>query len=350
VLAVDLRESLAETVEGSHQLAEGKVDDRMMQLQIVAPGCAEWREVDVPQPREGEVLMRVEAVSTCAHWDMHIMSGAPMFPGRPVAYPYTAGQPGHEAVGTLIALGLGVAEPAVGTRVAAWRDQGHHVPGCYGGYVCLAVENVLAVPDELPPEAIAPLELAMCVQVSFDQLARLGVLEGARFGVSGLGPAGLIAMQMARAYGAREVIGIEPLPERRALAADLGADQVMAPDAGSLPAGRSGEMALDAAIDCTGLKASVEFLMARTRQGVAVFGVLREEVRFGFEHWAGLALLGAGAHNRGAAERALALVKAGKLQLAPTVSHTLALSRYAEGVALLQAQEATKICFLPWPE
>jgi 2-desacetyl-2-hydroxyethyl bacteriochlorophyllide A dehydrogenase len=320
----------------------------MMQLQIVEPGQAEWREVDVPRPGAGQVLMRVEGVTTCAHWDMHIMSGEPMFPGRPLAYPYTPGQPGHEAVGTVAALGPGVAEPAVGTRVNAWRDQGHHLPGCYGGYVALAVENVIAVPDELAPEAVAPLELAMCVQVSFDQLARLGALEGARFGVSGLGPAGLIAVQMARAYGAREVIGIEPIPERREVAGVLGADPVVAPDTALLPAGRSGEMAFDAAIDCTGLKASVEFLMARTRQAVAVFGVLREEVRFGFEHWAGLALLGAGAHNRGAAERALALVEAGKLQLAPIVSHTLPLSRYAEGVALLRAKEATKICFLPW--
>jgi threonine dehydrogenase-like Zn-dependent dehydrogenase len=334
--------------ESWHLRMEVDVADHMMQLQIVAPERAEWREAPIPEPGPGQLLMRVEGVTTCAHWDMHIMSGEPMFPGRPLEYPYTAGQPGHEAVGTVAALGPGVAEPAVGTRVAAWRDPGHQVPGCYGRYVCLAVEHVIEVPDGLPPDGIAPLELAMCVQVSFDQLARLGALEGARFGVSGLGPAGLIAVQMARAYGAREVIGIEPVGERRELAAGLGVDEVMAPDAGLLPAGRHGDLAFDAAIDCTGLKPSVEFLMARTRQAVAVFGVLREEVRFGFQHWAGLALLGAGAHNRAAAERALALVEAGKLHLAPIVSHTLPLSRYVEGVDLLLTKEATKVCFLPW--
>ena len=326
------------------------MSEQMMQLQIVAPGRAEWRPAPIPEPGEGQVLMRVEGVTTCAHWDMHIMSGEPMFPGRPLPYPYTPGQPGHEAVGRIAALGAGVGIPAVGARVVAWRDPGHHVPGCYAQYVCLAAENVLQAPEALEAQALAPLELAMCVQTSFDTLGQLGAVNGARFGVSGLGPAGLIAVQMARAYGARQVIGIDPIAARRDLAARLGADDVMAPDAATFAADRYGPQAFDAAIDCTGLPPSIEFLMDRSRHAVAAFGVLREEVRFGFRHWAGLSLLGAGAHNRRAAERALALVTAGKLQLAPLVSHTLPFSRYTEGIELLRAKQATKVCYLPWSE
>ncbi len=322
----------------------------MKQLQIVEPGCAVWSEAPVPEPAEGEALIKVLGVTTCPHWDLHLMDGVPMFPGRPLTYPYTPGQPGHEAVGEVIAVGLGVEGLPVGARVAAWRDPGHHRPGCYAQYAVLDAQNLIPVPDDLPPRAIAPLELAMCVQVSFDQLVQIEAVRGKRFGVSGLGPAGLVAVQMARAYGAREVIGIDPLLKRRTLAQALGADLVLSPGDEILPPERHGAAALDAAIDCTGLKTSIEYLMDRTVEAIAIFGVLREDVVFGAHHWSRLALLGYRAHNRGAAERALLLLSAGKLQLEPLVTHTLPFSRYDEGIALLRAKQAIKICFLPWAE
>ena len=155
---------------------------------------------------------------------------------------------------------------------------------------------------------------------------------------------------MARAYGASQVVGIEPLLARRMLAGKLGVSTILAPSTDALAPDRTGPQALDAAIDCTGLKASIEFLMDRTRQAVAIFGVLREDVTFAARHWSRLALLGYGSHNREAAERALALIKTGQIQLAPLVTHTLPFTRYDEGVALLGNKEAIKVCFLPWAE
>ncbi|MBN1582204.1 MAG: zinc-binding dehydrogenase [Anaerolineae bacterium] len=319
----------------------------MKQLQIIEPGKVAWREVPLPKPGPGELLVKVLAVTTCPHWDLHLMRGEPMFPSQALSYPYTPGQPGHEAMGEIAALGAGVIGAAPGTRVAVWRDPGHDRPGCYAQYACVDAQNVIPVPVHLEPQAIAPLELAMCVQVSFDQLLRLDAVCGKRFGISGLGPAGLVAVQMAKAYGAREVVGIDPLPARRALAKCLGADIVLAPDADVFPASRGGEQALDAAIDCTGLKVSIEFLLDRTRQVVAIFGVLREDVIFGARHWSGLSLLGYGRHNRSAAERALVLVTKGQLDLAPLVTHTMPLQCYQEGIELLRAKKAIKVCFLP---
>jgi threonine dehydrogenase-like Zn-dependent dehydrogenase len=60
--------------------------------------------------------------------------------------------------------------------------------------------------------------------------------------------------------------------------------------------------------------------------------------------------MGYGTHYRRAAERALQLVVEGQLELAPLVTHTLPFSRYGEGVDLLRAKEAIKVCFLPWEE
>ena len=321
----------------------------MQTLQIVAPGDARWESTSIPVPGEGEVLMRVESVTTCPHWDLHIMSGEPMFPEQPLSYPYAPGQPGHEAMGTVAALGPGIAALAVGDRVAAWKDPGHTRPGCYAQYVVMAAEHLLKVPADIEPAAVTSLELAMCVQVSFDQLQKVDAVQGKRVGVSGLGPAGLIAVQMAQAYGASEVVGIDPLAERRALARQLGADRAIAPDDLSLPAGRLAVTALDAAIDCTGLKPSIEYLMARTNEVVTIFGVLREEVAFGRPHVrGGFMLMGYAGHNRQAAERALGLVLEGKLNLAPLATHCLPFTHYAEGVDLLRRKEAIKIRFDPW--
>ena len=76
--------------------------------------------------------------------------------------------------------------------------------------------------------------------------------------------------------------------------------------------------------------------------------MLREDLVFGARHRSGLALLGYTGHHRAAAEQALAFVLSGDLRLEPLVTHTLPLTRYAEGVRLLEAKEAIKVCFLPW--
>lgn len=321
----------------------------MKTLQIEAPGQAVWKDAPTPEPGPGEVLVKVLGVTTCPHWDLHIMDGDPMFPGHKLEYPYLAGQPGHEATGEVVALGTNVCELKVGDRVVAWQDTGQPRPGFYARFNAFPEGSLLKIPDSLRVEAIASLELAMCVQVTFDQIIASGGLEGKRIALSGLGPAGLVAVQMARAYGAEEIICIDTVDTRHELARSLGAIRAEKPDDTLFPAGRSGDTAFDVGIDLTGVPPSIEFLMDRTRETVAIFGVLRQEVRFGFRHLfgPGLTLMGYGDHNRGAAERALQLVLDGKLNLAALITETLGFDRYAEGVDLLRRKEAIKILFLP---
>ena len=327
-----------------------KIPAGMKQLQLAAPRTAVWHDVPVPQPGPGEVLVRVIGVTTCPHWDLHLFDGRPMFPGQTLVYPYLPGQPGHEAMGEIAALGPGVTRLRLGQRVAAWRDTGKPRVGFYGQYNTFAEDDLLVVADKLPPAEIASLELAMCVEVSFQRLRAAGDVTGRRVGVAGLGPAGLVAVQLARAHGAAEVVGIDPVAARRTLAVALGADRAVASGENIWPAGRRSEAALDYSLDCTGRADSVEFLLDRTREAVALFGVLREEVRYAPRHmWGpGVTLLGYGDHNRAAAESALGFIQQGKLRLAPLVTHTLPLSRYAEGVELLRRQEAIKVLFDPW--
>jgi threonine dehydrogenase-like Zn-dependent dehydrogenase len=321
----------------------------MKQLVYKGAGDVGLEDAPTPKPDPGQVLVKVLGVTTCPHWDLHLMDGIPMFPGRPLSYPFASGKPGHEGMGEVVAVGSGVASLRVGTRVVAWRDTGRtEEPGWYAEYVAFDEADLLPVPDSYEPEKIASLELAMCVQVSFDMLLQQGLVEGKRFAVGGLGPAGLVAVQMAKAYGATKVIGIDPLEQRRAMAGELGVDQTVDPGmSGALASGRSGGDAIDTALDCTGLKVSIEYLMDRTRDAVSIFGVLREDIIFGPAHWAGLSLMGYGSHNLGAAKRALELIASGKLDLAPLATHTLPLSKYKEGIELLRRKEAVKVCYVP---
>src|SRR5580700_3959552 len=186
----------------------------MKSLQIGKYPEATLLDLPVPVPGDGQIVMRVEAVATCPQWDLHLRHNEPMFVGHQFSYPYTPGQPGHEATGYVAAIGPGVEGLLVGDRISAWRDAGHGVDGCYAQFVLLPAENVIQVPHRLPFTATASVELAMCVGAAFLMLKEMNVLQGKRVAVNGLGPAGLIAAQMAKAEGAAEVVGFDTTADR----------------------------------------------------------------------------------------------------------------------------------------
>lgn len=320
-------------------------------LQLTAPGSFSILQIPDPEPGPGEVLLRVTGVTTCPQWDIHLHRGEPMFPGQPLRFPYTPGQPGHEATGEVAALGAGVQGFALGDRVSAWRDPGHHRPGCYAELVVHRAEDLIPVPADLPVEATSPVELAMCVGSSLLLLRGMDAVRGRTFGVSGLGPAGLIACQMARAEGAARVVGFDLAESRRRLALEHGwVDEALDPRQAPedrFPRRGQGVPQLGSSIDCVGGRASAGFLMDRTADAVALFGVQREEYTFAPRHYGGLRLCGYPGHHRAAAEYAVDLIRARRLDLRPLVTHHLPLERYAEGVDLLLRQEAIKVCFRP---
>ena len=318
-------------------------------LQVTSPRDFVIRRMDVPRPGPGEVLLRVTAVATCPQWDLHLRHNEPMFVGHRFQYPYTPGQPGHEATGVIEAVGEGVTDLKPGDRVSAWRDAGHDVLGNYAQFAVHRAGNVLRVPDGLPDQAVAPLELAMCMGTVFRMLKEMRAIAGRQFGVTGLGPAGLVAVQMARAEGAEAVFGFDFHPGRRALACRLGAAACFDPrddlseEFPSLP----GRPRLEAGVDCVGAKASVEWLMDRTEDAVALFGVQREDYAFRPRNFQ-VRLCGYKGHFRESAEYALALICGGQLDLAALVTHAMPLERYGEAIDLLEAQQVVKVCFLPW--
>ena len=308
-------------------------------------------ELPIPEAGLGQAVMRVDAVTTCPQWDLHLKHNEPMFVGHKFTYPYTPGQPGHEASGVIHAIGEGVVGLTVGQRVSAWRDAGHNVPGCYAQYVVADACNLIPVPEHLSAPATAPVELAMCVGASVIMLKQMDVLNGKTVGVTGLGPAGLIAAQMARAEGAARVVGFDTSADRCVYAVEKGlVDSAHTPDSvDDIFPSRPRRAALDTSIDCVGAKRSVEWTMDRTHDTVALFGVQREAYAYEQRHYhPPLRLCGYPGHSRVAAEYAVGLMERGLLDLLPLITHTLPLEEYNTGVELLEDQKAIKVCFLPW--
>jgi threonine dehydrogenase-like Zn-dependent dehydrogenase len=254
--------------------------------------------------------------------------------------------------GVVEAVGESVTDFTPGDRVSAWRDQGHNRQGCYAQYVVHEQDSLLKVPPELDPPALAPLELAMCLSVSILDLKAMNAIEGRDYAVSGLGPAGLVALQLLKAEGATTVVGLDPNPSRCEYAVMVGADRAIDPtgEAGQAIPERPFAGCFECAIDCVGYWDSVRYVMDHTREFVALFGVQREDYVFGAKQarGPGLKLCGYRGHYKEAAEYALAKIREGALDLSPLVTHKLPLEDYDHAVHLLKSQEAAKVCFLPW--
>jgi len=321
----------------------------MKALQIVAPKRCEIVDLPMPEPGPDQVLVKVLAVTTCPHWDMHVFDGIPMLGNEQHEYPHPPGQPGHEACGDIVAIGDGVQGIPVGERVCVWCDQGHARQGCYAQYVIAEARNVIPVPRSIPPEYCAPLELGMCIASHMLFARKLNVIADKTVGVFGLGPAGLVAVQLAKDAGAAKVVGFDPMQSRREMAAKLGADVVLdpgSPEGLSFPR-RFEQGCLHTTFDCVGIPRAVHRAMELTTEMVILFAVQREPYVFGPEYWGGFALVGARFHTREAAEYTAARLASGQLDLKPLVTKTMRLEQFPEAVELLKSKEVTKVAFLP---
>ncbi|WP_236794258.1 zinc-dependent alcohol dehydrogenase [Amycolatopsis sp. GM8] len=200
----------------------------------------EIRELPVPEPGPGQVLVRMEASGVC-HTDIHAAHGDwPVKPEPPFV-------PGHEGVGVVEKLGPGAGLHGVGERVAiAWlgsacgtcghcvsgwetlceaqQNSGYSIDGAYAEYAVADDRYVVTVPPEVSSFEAAPLTCAGVTTFKAIKVSRLAPGETAAvFGIGGLGH---LALQYARLAGAR-VIAVDLEDEKLDLALDLGADEIV---------------------------------------------------------------------------------------------------------------------------
>ncbi|MFB7845191.1 zinc-dependent alcohol dehydrogenase [Microbacterium sp. NPDC056052] len=198
------------------------------------------RDVPVPIPGPGQVLVRIEMSGLC-HTDIHAAHGDwPVKPSLPFI-------PGHEGIGRVDGLGEGVSVPAIGTRVAlAWlgsacgscrfcetgrenlclaqTNTGYSANGSHAEYTVIDARFAVPVPEPITSVDAAPLTCAGVTTYAAIKAARVTPSE--RVAVFGIGGLGHLAVQYARLVGA-EVIAIDVDDEKLKLATMLGADHVI---------------------------------------------------------------------------------------------------------------------------
>lgn len=208
----------------------------MRAVQISAPGADfELVQKEIPEPKEHEVLLKVEACGVC-HGDALVKYGG--YPG--LQYPRT---PGHEVVGTIAKLGSESHHWKVGQRVGVgWRGghcfrcgsclkgeywacesplaTGISTDGGYAEYMVARVEVLTSIPDSLSSVEAAPL---LCAgSTTLGALKGSSVKGGDLIAIHGLGGLGHLALQFAVKLGLKVAV-ISRGTEKEELARKLGA-------------------------------------------------------------------------------------------------------------------------------
>ncbi|MFE7425036.1 MULTISPECIES: zinc-binding dehydrogenase [unclassified Streptomyces] len=224
----------------------------------------EVEELELGAPREGEVLVRIAAASLC-HSDLSVVNGDRVRP-LPMAL-------GHEAVGVVEETGPGVGRvspgdhvalvfvpscgfcadcaagrPALCERAAAANGTGallhgpslltdasgarvHHQLGvsAFSEHAVVAQESVVPIPRDVPFTVASMFGCAVLTGAGA-AINTAALRPGQSTVVYGLGGVGLSAVLGARAAGAYPVVAVDPVPEKRQLALQLGASHAFAPD------------------------------------------------------------------------------------------------------------------------
>jgi propanol-preferring alcohol dehydrogenase len=200
----------------------------------------ELRELPVPEPGPGQVLVRIEASGLC-HTDIHAARGDwPVKPKIPLV-------PGHEGVGTVVAVGDDSSSTHVGDRVAlpwlgracghcrycvaGWETyctdpkyMGYTIDGGYAEYALGYSSHVVPVPDAVTSFDAAPLTCAGVTTYKALKVAHPQPNETAM--VVGIGGLGHLGLQYAKVFGTTTV-AVDVEDEKLQLAKELGADHVL---------------------------------------------------------------------------------------------------------------------------
>ncbi|MDM7991346.1 NAD(P)-dependent alcohol dehydrogenase [Arthrobacter sp. zg-Y877] len=216
----------------------------MLASVLTEPKNIQLQRVDLPQPQSGQVLMRVTAIGVCGSDTHFYETGAigDLVVHGPVVL-------GHETAGEIVAVGEGVDPQRIGTQVAIepqtpcrrcdfCKEGSYHlctnmrfygaypVDGSFSEYALIDDDFAHAVPSTMTAEEAALVEP---VSVAIHACRRGNVTAGSKVLITGAGPIGALCAQVARAFGATEVVISDPIQHRREYVAAHGASSVLDP-------------------------------------------------------------------------------------------------------------------------
>jgi alcohol dehydrogenase len=355
--------------------------DSMAAAVFRGDGRISIEERPVPSCGLTDAVIKVTLTTICGT-DLHIKKGEyPVDDGRVI---------GHEHVGVIHELGEAVTGYSVGDRVlvgaitpcgscfycqshtesqcsgtedewqmiGGWR-LGNSIDGCQAEYVRVpyAQANLAPIPDELSDEQC--LLLADIASTGISAAERANVTIGETVAVFAQGPIGLCATAGARLMGASLVIGIDRLENRLRMSTKMGADVVIDyTDQDPVEAIRklTGGRGVDVAIEALGTQQTFESCVKATRPGgrVSSLGVYGGKLELPLEAYVYgigdkqiLSTLCPGGKER--MRKLMEMVRAGRLDLTPLLTHRFELSQIEEAYDLFgnQRDDVVKVAITP---
>jgi alcohol dehydrogenase len=332
----------------------------MRALVFRGPNQIGLEEVAIPKPGPGEAVIRVTLTTICGT-DLHILKGEyPVKPGLVI---------GHEPVGVIHELGVGVTDYAVGERVlvgaitpcgqcnfclsgewsqcggpiGGWKF-GNTINGAQAEYLLVpsAQANLAKIPDDLSDEQVVLLADIASTGISAAESGEVKI--GDTVAVFAQGPIGLCATAGAKLKGAGFIIAVESDPVRAAMAKRMGADVVIdhtKMDAVAEIRRLTNGVGVDVAIEALGTQATFESALRVLRAGgtLSSLGVYSGKLSVPLEPFAAglgdhkiITTLCPGGKER--MRRLMELVRHGRLDLRPLLTHSFSLENITEAYKL----------------
>ena len=355
---------------------------------LKSPNELELKTKVIPIPGYSEVLVKIDAVAICAT-DLDVISYGPpaLIEGeKPFNKEFT---PGHEYMGTVVALGPSVDEFQIGDRVTVEihsgcgqckrcrmgmytschnyglnygkKNKGHRANGFTsdGGFKQYAINHIntlIKVPDDMTDEEATLVVTAGTTMYGLTELG--GLVAGESLVVIGPGPIGLLGVAVAKALGADPVILIGTRNDRLEIGKKLGADFVLnvkeENDIVNSVKSLVGDLGADYVVECAGTEKALDDAIMMTNRGgkICLAAFPHDPIKVNIPHMVinNIYLYGIRGEGKSATHRAMAFMKQKRFNAKLVHTHTFKMNELP--TALKYAKEridgAIKVVIKPW--
>ena len=355
---------------------------------LKSPNELELKTKAIPSPGYSEVLVKIDAVAICAT-DLDVISYGPpaLIEGeKPFNKEFT---PGHEYMGTVVALGPSVDEFQIGDRVTVEihsgcgqckrcrmgmytschnyglnygkKNKGHRANGFTsdGGFKQYAINHIntlIKVPDDMTDEEATLVVTAGTTMYGLTELG--GLVAGESLVVIGPGPIGLLGVAVAKALGADPVILIGTRNDRLEIGKKLGADFVLNVkeeiDIVNSVKSLVGNLGVDYVVECAGTEKALDDAIMMTNRGgkICLAAFPHDPIKVNIPHMVinNIYIYGIRGEGKSATHRAMAFMKQKRFNAKLVHTHTFKMNELP--TALKYAKEridgAIKVVIKTW--
>jgi len=323
-----------------------------------------WMEnVPMPTVSTNEVLIKVEKTAICGT-DLHIYNWDE-WSQRTIHPPLVIG---HEFVGEIVEVGLGVHNYSVGDRVSAeghitcglcrncragrrhlcthTKGIGVNRDGAFAEYITVPASNLWLIPDEIPSEIAAcfdPLGNATHCALSF-------TVVGEDVLITGAGPIGIMAAGICRFIGARHIVVTDINDFRLELAGKMGATHLVNVARENLDEAMRAQNiheGFDIGLEMSGNPEAFNDMLHHMYHGgrVALLGILPAKTLIDWDQviFKGLHIKGIYGREMFETWYKMTQMVTGGLDLTPVLTHRLAIDDYMVGFEAMKSGECGKV-------